>query len=99
MASSASQIINSDRFKALVRKRWAVSITLLVLLFLIYYGYILTVAYGKTFLAQKVGVYTNYGILFGVLTIVLSWVLTIIYVVWANNVYDKEVDELEKLMH
>ena len=99
MASTASEVINSERFKALVRKRWAFCMTLLALLFVIYYGYILTVAYGMTFLAGKVGVYTNYGIILGVLTIVLSWLLTIVYVVWANRWYDKEVDALENELH
>lgn len=96
MAKSAMEIVNSDRFKHLVATRWKVSIILTVLLFIIYYGYILLVGYSKGFLAQKVGVYTNYGIIFGVLCIVLSWVLTIIYVIWANNVYDKEVEEIKK---
>jgi uncharacterized membrane protein (DUF485 family) len=96
MGKTAVEIVNSARFKALVAKRWKVSITLTALLFIIYYGYILLVGYNKEFLAQKVGVYTNYGILFGVLTIVLSWVLTVIYVIWANTSYDKEVEELKK---
>ena len=96
MARTASEIVASQRFKALVRKRWSVSIVLTILLFIIYYGYILTVAYGKEFLAQKIGVYTNFGIVFGVLTIVFSWLLTVIYVIWANTSYDKEVDEIKK---
>jgi uncharacterized membrane protein (DUF485 family) len=58
------------------------------------------VGYGKTFLGVKVGVYTNYGIILGVLVIVLSWALTLVYVIWANNVYDKEVDAIKKdLIH
>jgi len=98
MAKTAHEIVNSDRFKALVRKKWNVSIILTILLFIIYYGYILIVAYGKGFLSQKVGEFTNWGIIFGVLGIVLSWILTAIYVIWANNVYDKEVDEIKKTM-
>jgi uncharacterized membrane protein (DUF485 family) len=96
MAKSAKEIVQSERFKALMRKRWSVSIILTTLLFIIYYGYILIVGYGKTFLGMKVGVYTNYGIILGVLVIVLSWALTGVYVIWANNVYDKEVDAIKK---
>jgi uncharacterized membrane protein (DUF485 family) len=96
MAKTAHEILESARFKALVSKRWNVSITLTVLLFIIYYGYILIVAYGKDFLAQKVGEFVNWGIILGVLGIILSWALTIIYIIWANNVYDKEVDALKK---
>jgi uncharacterized membrane protein (DUF485 family) len=96
MAKTAGEIVQSERFKSLMRKRWTVSAILTVVLFVIYYGYILIVGYGKTFLGIKVGVYTNYGIILGVLVIVLSWALTLIYVIWANNVYDKEVDAIKK---
>jgi len=96
MAKSVHDIVNSAKFKKLVTTRWSVSFFLTFLLFVIYYGYILLIAYNKEFLAEKVGVYTNYGIVFGVLAIVLSWVLTAIYVIWANYSYDKKVEELKK---
>jgi uncharacterized membrane protein (DUF485 family) len=98
MAKTAHEIVTSDRFKTLVRKRWTVSVILTALLFIIYYGYILIVAYGKEFLSQKVGEFTNWGIILGVLGIVLSWILTAFYVVWANSVYDKEVDSIKQTM-
>jgi uncharacterized membrane protein (DUF485 family) len=96
MATSAHEIVNSPRFKRLVIKRWSVSFSLTFLLFVLYFGYILTVGYGKEWLAGKVGVYTNVGILFGAAVIVGAWILTMIYVVWANTSYDKEVDALKK---
>lgn len=96
MAKSAHEVVNSERFKKLVSKKWAVSFTLTFFLFVIYFGFIFTVAYGKEFLAKKVGVYTNVGIIFGILTIVGAWILTIIYIVWANTSYDNEVEELKK---
>jgi uncharacterized membrane protein (DUF485 family) len=96
MAKSVHDIVNSPKFKKLVSTRWSVSFVLTALLFVIYYGYILMIAYNKEFLAEKVGVYTNYGIILGVLVIVLAWVLTAIYVLWANFSYDKKVEELKK---
>jgi uncharacterized membrane protein (DUF485 family) len=98
MAKTAHEIVTSDRFKALVRKRWTVSVILTILLFVSYYGIILTIAYGKEFLSQKVGEFTNWGIVFGIFGIVFAWLLTAIYVVWANNVYDKEVDSIKQTM-
>jgi uncharacterized membrane protein (DUF485 family) len=98
MAKTAHEIVTSDRFNALVRKRWTVSVILTALLFASYYGYILVIAYGKEFLSQKVGEFTNWGIIFGVLCIVFAWLLTAIYVVWANSVYDKEVDSIKQTM-
>ena len=34
------------------------------------------------------------GVLFGALVIMLSWILTWIYVRWANTHYDKALDEM-----
>jgi uncharacterized membrane protein (DUF485 family) len=98
MGKTAHEIVTSDRFKALVRKRWSVSIILTILLFVSYYGIILVIAYGKEFLSQKVGEFVNWGILLGIFGIVFAWLLTAIYVVWANNVYDKEVDSIKQTM-
>jgi len=96
MAKAAHEIVESQRFKALVRKRWSVSIVLTLLLFLLYYGYILIVAYGKPLLALRVGAHTTLGILLGALTIVGSWLLTVVYVLWANTSYDREVAAIKK---
>jgi uncharacterized membrane protein (DUF485 family) len=98
MGKTAHEIVTSDRFKALVRKRWSVSIILTILLFVSYYGIILVIAYGKEFLSQKVGEFVNWGIIFGIFGIVFAWLLTLIYVLWANNVYDKEVDSIKQTM-
>jgi uncharacterized membrane protein (DUF485 family) len=95
VATDIERLLASDRFKKLVRTRWTVSISLLVMLFILYYGYILVVAEGKDFLVQKVGVHTNYGIILGVGTIIGAWLLTLVYVIWANTVYDKEVKAIK----
>ena len=96
MAKSAEEMLSSREFRSLVSKRWTVSIILTALLFVVYYGYILLVAVDKPFLAQKVGESTTLGIPLGVLVIVLSWVLTVIYVIWANTAYDGEVKRLKE---
>jgi uncharacterized membrane protein (DUF485 family) len=44
----------------------------------------------------KVGAHTTLGIVFGALTIVGSWLLTVVYVVWANTSYDREVNAIKK---
>ncbi len=96
MPKTAHDIIASDRFKALVRKRWSVSILLTGLLFVLYYGYILLIAYNKPLLATRVGAHTTLGIVLGVLTIVGSWALTVVYVIWANTRYDREVESIKR---
>jgi uncharacterized membrane protein (DUF485 family) len=92
---SVHELLESHDFKQLVAKRWSVSVILTIALFVIYYGYILLIGYNKPFLAQKIGEVTTLGIPLGVAVIILSWVLTVIYVVWANNVYDVEVQRLK----
>src|SRR5512143_730006 len=89
---SAHEVITSHDFKRLVAKRWSVSGILLVLLFITYYGYILLVGTNKAALAQKVGEVTTLGIPLGVGVIVFSFILTAIYIGWANKSYDPEVE-------
>ena len=95
MEKSIHEMLESQAFKGMVTKRWTVSIILSLCLFLLYYGYIMLVAVNKPFLAQKIGKYTTLGIPMGVGVIIGAWVLTAIYVVWANTVHDVEVEKLK----
>ncbi|PLX71421.1 MAG: DUF485 domain-containing protein [Denitrovibrio sp.] len=92
------ELLNSDRFKNLIRKRWTFSFIMLMVLFFIYYGFVFTIALNKEFVAQKVGTYATVGIIMSIAVILAAWFLTIIYVIWANKVYDKEVEELKKML-
>lgn len=92
---SAHEIIESADFKALVKKRWALSLVLLALLFVSYYGFILLLATAHDFVSQKVGAVTTLAIPLGVAVIVFAWALTAYYVGWANKSYDPEVERLK----
>ncbi len=92
---SAHEVLESGDFKALVKKRWTVSLVLLVLLFVTYYGYILLIATNKALVATKVGEVTTLAIPLGVGVIVFAWALTAYYVGWANKSYDPEVERLK----
>ncbi|MFN8589363.1 MAG: DUF485 domain-containing protein [Candidatus Eisenbacteria bacterium] len=94
MARNAKEILGSPAFAALVKAKWAVSIALTIALFVVYYGFILLIAYDKPALARKVGVATTLAIPVGVGVIVLAWVLTALYVVWANGSHDAQVKKL-----
>jgi uncharacterized membrane protein (DUF485 family) len=96
MSNNFQKVLNSDKFKNLIKKRWRFSFFMLAVLFVVYYGYIFLIALNKDLVTKKVGVYTNVGILMGVGVIFAAWILTYIYVIWANNVYDKEVEEIKK---
>jgi uncharacterized membrane protein (DUF485 family) len=92
---NARELISSEPFRALVRKRWTVSFVLLALLFVSYYGFILLVSTQKELVSQRVGEVTTLAIPLGVAAIVFAWVLTAVYVGWANAKYDPEVDRLK----
>jgi uncharacterized membrane protein (DUF485 family) len=92
---SAHEVVESAEFKALVSKRWSVSMVLLVTLFVSYYGFILLVSTAKEFVTTKIGVVTTLAIPLGIAAIVIAWALTAFYVGWANKSYDPEVERLK----
>lgn len=94
MHQSARDVLDSPEFKRLVTRRWRISLALTACLFVLYYGYILMIATQKPFLSQRIGDATTIGIPIGAAVIVISWVLTALYVVWANRYYDAEVTRL-----
>jgi uncharacterized membrane protein (DUF485 family) len=96
MKQTTRQMLDSPEFKRIAARRWTVSIVLIVALFVIYYGYILLVAVDKPFMGRKIGEVTTLGIPLAVAVIVLAWVLTAIYVMWANSVHDPGVGDLKR---
>ncbi|GAB1535046.1 DUF485 domain-containing protein [Geovibrio sp. ADMFC3] len=95
---NAHEIVNSDRFKKLVRKRWTFSYIMLAILFVVYFGYLFLISLDKEQMIHLVTPNITLGIALFVAVIVIAWVLTIIYVLWANSSYDKEVEELKKML-
>ena len=88
-------LISSPDFKHLVSRRWTVSFALLGALFVIYYGYILLIPYAPAFMSARIGEVTTRAIPLGLGVIVVAFVLTAVYVAWANASYDPEVDRLK----
>ena len=98
--SATDQLLQSAEFKQLVVRRWRVSLVLTVVLFVGYYGYIILVATNKALLAQRIGANTTLAIPLGAAVIIGAWVLTALYVVWANKQYDPHVQTLrDRLTH
>ena len=82
------------RLRDLDRARWRVALSLTGATVLLYFGFIALVAFGRTFLVHQVVPGLSLGILLGALVIVASWILTWVYVHWANTVYDPQVRAL-----
>lgn len=76
-------------FRILVLRRSRLAWTLSALMVLIYFGFVLTIAYFPSLLAQSLaGGVTTIGIPVGVGVILSAFVLTGIYVMRANSNYD-----------
>jgi uncharacterized membrane protein (DUF485 family) len=84
------RVIQSPRFQELVRQRTKFAWTLTIVMLVIYFGFILLVAFAKPLLAIKVGDgVTSLGILLGLGVIIAAFVLTGIYVYRANSEFDE----------
>ena len=85
------------QFRALARLRWRMAVRLSALMVMIYFGFILLVAFAKPLLATKIGGgVTSLGILLGLGVIVSAFVLTGIYVQRANSRFDELTRNLTK---
>jgi len=91
---TTKELLASSEFRHLVARRWRVSLLLTACLFVLYYGYILLIATDKALLSTRVGEVTTLGIPVGAAVIVGAWILTGVYVLWANRAYDSEVARL-----
>ena len=81
----------TDPVHAIAAKRWTIALVLSVLMLVIYFGFILLVAFGKGSLSILLTQGLSLGILLGALTIISCWILSLIYVIWANRSYDQAV--------
>ncbi len=87
----SSRIAANPKFQAFVSKRNVYSVIMTILGSLAYYGFILLVAFDKSFLAQKLGAgVTTLGVPMGVGVIVFTIIITWIYVRRANSEFDDE---------
>jgi uncharacterized membrane protein (DUF485 family) len=91
---TSQELLASSEFRHLVARRWRVSLLLTACLFVLYYGYILLIATDKALLSKRIGEVTTVGIPLGAAVIVGAWILTAVYVLWANRAYDSEVTRL-----
>jgi uncharacterized membrane protein (DUF485 family) len=85
-----------DRLGELHRARWRVALALTGAVVVVYFGFILLIAYRRDVLAARLAPGLSVGILLGALVIVASWLLTWFYVRWANTHYDAELERIRE---
>ena len=88
----------AEQLKALDDARWRIAILLTAAMMVLYFGFILLVAYAKPLMAFVVVPGLSLGILLGAMVIIAAWVLIWIYVRWANTHYDAAIVALRDRM-
>src|SRR6476660_2910619 len=89
-ARSHESIQRDPDYQDLVRRRSSLGWTLSLIMLVIYFGFILLVAYAPKFLGTRLGTgVTTIGIPIGLFVIASAFVLTGIYVSKANSKYDR----------
>ncbi len=82
------------QFQELVRAKGRLSSLLSISMFGAYFGFVGLLAFAPEVLGQRVGSATL-GIPLGIGVIVFAWILTGIYVKWANGAYDSMVARIK----
>ena len=79
---------------AAARARIAAALTIVMMV--VYFGFILLIAYDKALLATILAPGLSLGIVLGTLVIAVAWLVTWLYVRWANRHYDTALERLRR---
>ena len=87
---------NHPRFKQLQKERKRLAFILSVLVLLVYFSFILTIAFNPAVLAQTIAEDSviTIGIPLGIFIIIFSFLMTGIYVYFANKQFDSYIREI-----
>lgn len=92
-----SRVINNPKYQELKAKRSSYGWWLTLAMMVVYYGFIMLVAFNKEFLSQKMGEgVMTIGIPIGFGVIVFTVVITAIYVRRANSEFDDLTAEITR---
>ena len=92
-----TRILNDPRYQALKTRRTRFGWWLTLAMMLVYYGFIVLVAFNKPFLATRLGEgVTTIGMPIGLAVIVFTVIITAIYVRRANSEYDTLTELIAK---
>jgi uncharacterized membrane protein (DUF485 family) len=91
------KIVSNPNYQKLVRIRTLFGWTLTALMMIVYYGFILLIAFDKELLAARIGHgVMTWGIPVGLFVIVFTVVLTGIYVWRANKQFDELTEAIRR---
>lgn len=79
---------------ALARSRLTVAASLSIAMIAIYFGFMGLFAFAKPVLGRMLATGLSLCILLGPLVIISSFLLCLVYVYWANNIFDRNVKSM-----
>jgi len=85
-----------SQLEAVSAARWRVAMSLTIAMMVAYFGFIILIAFNKPLLGSILVPGLSLGMLLGAVVIVIAWVVTWIYIRWANAHYDSSVDQLRQ---
>lgn len=91
-----AKLLDDPEFRALAGAKDRISAWLTAATLLVYYGFILLIAFHRDLFGVKAVGKVTVGILLGIGVIVASFLLTGIYVRWANSKYDAMIDSVRR---
>lgn len=87
----------NPKYQELVSKRTSLGVKLGVFVLVLFYSYILTIAFNKQYLATKIGDnMTTIGFPMALAILVISFITTLIYVRRANTEFEDLTNEIRK---
>ena len=93
----AQRIASNPKYQELKAKRSSFGWKLTIAMLVVYYGFILLVAFDKELLATRMGSgVMTWGMPIGLAVIVFTIVITAIYVRRANSEFDQLTDQINK---
>jgi len=97
MDDLTARITNDPRYQELKARRTRFGVWLTLAMLVVYYGFILLVAFAKPFLFTRIGSgVTTIGIPIGLGVIVFTIFITVLYVRRANRDYDALTEQVAK---
>jgi uncharacterized membrane protein (DUF485 family) len=91
------QVKNNPKYQKLVTERSKFAWTLSIIMLIVYYAFIMTIAFNPSFLGTKIGDgVMTIGIPIGIAIIFISFLLAGIYVRRANGEFDQLTKEIRE---
>ena len=82
--------------EAVASRRLRVALALTAAMLVVYFGFILLIAFAKDFLSRTITDGLSVGMALGIVVILATWALTWVYVAWANREYEPALEELRE---